>query len=791
MSDSVSSFQDHPAATAPVGRRPGFIHDTWAWAAGYFVGDAPSFWIAMVPMLILSAALFTRSLTSNYIFDEQEALLANPYVNGTKLSFADAVRRDFWGLPPDRSVGSYRPLPNYVWRGVWDAQKGVTHGVNWTVGRLTPAVHSVRRPARPPGWRSWPNLLGLIVGGPALAALALQIARAGRNRLRWGAAVAAVLVGTAVASGALGWLLYIAGAAAVVALVLLLVPVIALPLTVLGGLSLLALANLPTQQHPPVMQPWLFHWLNVLFHAANGAVLVCVVHGFTRRRGLAWLTGAVFVTSAVLTEAVSGVVGIADVMGGLGACLALLALRLPMWAMPFAVFAAVVFGLFSKESALVCIPLVPFAAILFAPLTHGRRPLRWVRGLLALVGAAGALVLYVYLRKLWFPAPMPEELRAPLPETANLLQQAMHWFRGWFHQAPLPRDPLNNPLVDAPDFRFRTAGALRVFWRGLVQVVFPRELSGDYSAPQEPVPEHLHEVENVLGALAFVALPIASLALAVRAWWGERRVYRLLCTAMTCKRSEIDPSMARLRLPALAMLGAVGLMWILVAYFPHSNIPVLLPTVRAERFWYFPVIGSSLALAAGFTWFFESTRHRWHGAVAVAACVVFLTFQAARARTHAFHYADDLTFWDATRKAVPRSAKAQLNYSVMWGARGRLDVRLHANREALALAPTWPMAHIYLGDTLCRLHRPEEAWPHYREGFKLAPGDPNLIALALQCLWDESALEDHRDELVAMADKHPGSWLAFLANDTLSNGEANNGVDPKHRPRGYNEGPRE
>jgi hypothetical protein len=583
----------------------------------------------------------------------------------------------------------------------------------------------------------------------------------------------------------------LSGGAGVAALLLLLLPVIALPTAVVGGLGLFALAILPTQPHPPVMQPWLFHWLNVLFHAANGAVLVCVVHGITRRRGLAWLTGTIFVTSAVLTEAVSGVVGIADVMGGLGASLALLSLRLPMWAMPFTVFAAVVFGLFSKESALVCIPLIPFAAFVFAPLTHERRPLRWLRGTLAFTGAAGALVLYVYLRKLWFPAPMPEELRTPLPETANLLEHGMHWFRGWFHQAPLPRDPLNNPLVDAPNIKYQTAGALRVFFRGLVQVVFPRQLSGDYSAPQEPVPQHLFEVENVLGAAAFVLIPIIAIALAIRAWWIERRVFRLLCGSTGRSRKELDPNLARLRLPMLGMLGAVGLMWVVVAYFPHSNIPVLLPTVRAERFWYFPVIGSSLALAAGFTWLYESTRQRWHGALAVGICAAFLTFQAARARTHAFHYADDLAFWDATRKAVPRSAKAHLNYSVMWGARGRLDIRLHANKEALALAPSWPMAYIYLGDTLCRLHRPEEAWPYYQQGFEKAPGDPNLIALSLQCLWDEVALEDHRDELLTMSKKHPGSWLEYLVNDIFNHGEENNGVDPKYRPRGYNEGPRE
>ena len=236
------------------------------------------------------------------------------------------------------------------------------------------------------------------------------------------------------------------------------------------------------------------------------------------------------------------------------------------------------------------------------------------------------------------------------------------------------------------------------------------------------------------------------------------------------------------------------LLWIVVSFFPVSNIPVLLPTIRAERFWYFPAIGSSLVIAMGF-----ATLARWypHGAmrkVVVGFVLLFFGVQAVCARRHANDYTDDLTFWDATRKAVPRSAKAHLNYSVMKGARGDLDARLDASRTALELAPQWPMASIYLGDTLCRLHRAPEAWPHYMRGFDLASNDVNLVALALQCLWDEKMLTPEspiRQELESIKDLHAGSWVAYLANDILAKGEEHNGVDPKYRPRGYNEGPKD
>ena len=70
----------------------------------------------------------------------------------------------------------------------------------------------------------------------------------------------------------------------------------------------------------------------------------------------------------------------------------------------------------------------------------------------------------------------------------------------------------------------------------------------------------------------------------------------------------------------------------------------------------------------------------------------------------------------------------------------------------------------------------------------------NLVALALQCLWDEKALapdSQFRTDLEGLKDLHAGSWVQYLANDILEKGEEHNGVDPKYRPRGYNEGPKD
>jgi hypothetical protein len=406
--------------------------------------------------------------------------------------------------------------------------------------------------------------------------------------------------------------------------------------------------------------------------------------------------------------------------------------------------------------------------------------------LVALIATVSAFVLYVEFRKRWFPSPLSSELLEPLAPNATRGARAMRAFLRWFHQPALPKDPLNNPLIQA-DFLHRAAGALRVYWRGLVQLVFPYTLSGDYSFPQEPVPERLVFPESVLGALAMVLPPLIAIGAWLRAIVHRRRAMR----AAADVEFEGPPSGEPYLAGAGHALLAVALVWIVVSYFPHSNIPVLLPTVRAERFLYFPAIGSSILLAWYFAAFHRNNATAFTRGLGQILFVLFFGFQSFKARVHAFDYADDLAFWKATKQAVPRSAKAHLNYSVMWGARGHLDTRLEESNIAVNLAPKWPMAHIYLGDTLCRLHRANEAWPHYVAGFKLADNDPNLIALALQCLWDEGAFKAHEPELIVLADEHPDSWLDFLVKDLSNNGTEHGGINPKYRPRGYNEGPKE
>lgn len=471
--------------------------------------------------------------------------------------------------------------------------------------------------------------------------------------------------------------------------------------------------------------PLYLQLVNVLMHGLLAALLGRISWRVTRDAEAAWTTSLAFVTLALAVEVVSGVVGLADILAGIAAA-ALLELALVPGARGLVLVAATTFfGLLAKETLVSVLPLVVLFALVFGPRGAGFR--RWVFVLgWALVGVA----LYVVLRQSCFP------------------------FEASFG---LPLDAVNNPLLGR-GFVERLPTAWAIYAAGASQLVVPIGLSGDYSLAHS-VPAGW-TVAAVVGAAA---------------WWLAIGFGVLLL--WPSKRSE-ERARSREKLVGFALL------WVPLVHLPVSNAFVLLPTIRADRLWYLPALGFCLGLGALVSWALSNSRSR---PVALAALGFFLAMQAFAARSHAFDFSNDLTFWRATVRAAPRSAKARLNLGVMLGARGQTEARVSVTREAVALAPDWPMGHVYLGDALCRRERLDEAWLSYRRGFELGSNQRGLVSLALQCLWDKKQYPLRARELGDLAARFPGSWLAYLVRELELSGERNNGIAPAYRPRAYNE----
>jgi len=309
-------------------------------------------------------------------------------------------------------------------------------------------------------------------------------------------------------------------------------------------------------------EPALFHAVNVVGHAAVSGLAVLLLASLVPA-GAAFLGGLLFAVHPVHVEAVSNVVGLAEIASAvfyLGACLLFVRWRRrvgPGRVAALGLLYALAF--LTKESA---------------------------------VTLPGALVLL----DLWLDRSRISDLpgyvkgRLGLLLTLSGVAAAILWARtGVLGSVANPYPPLGaDILAEVP--RIWTVAAV---WPHYVRLlVFPLELSPDYSPA---VVEILHgwNAANVLG----VGLILALLGLAWVAWRADAGD----------PEGEIWSGSAALTL---------GILWFVITISPISNVFFLSGVLLAERTLYIP----SLGFAVGAGWLLRAVGRRTpRGAVAVTA----------------------------------------------------------------------------------------------------------------------------------------------------------------------------
>jgi tetratricopeptide (TPR) repeat protein len=280
-------------------------------------------------------------------------------------------------------------------------------------------------------------------------------------------------------------------------------------------------------------RPFSFHVVNLLLHLAVTLTAWALLARLLSSPRAAWLAAALFAVHPVHTEAVSSIVGRAEILAALGVLVSLLATtravldrqRSGRWLLVAGgAFAA---GLLSKESAFTAIALAPLVHWWIAPRDDWRRRLAVVTPY-AIVGLG-----YLALR------------------SAIIGSVAM----------PHPPDPLDNPLayVDSAT-RVRTAAIVLADYASLL--IAPLRLSADYSLDQVPLALRWSDPR----ALAAFAILAALAGAAVVGW---------------ARRSE-------LALAALLFAAPLAL---------TANILFPIGTIKAERLLYLPSLGACLAAA--------------------------------------------------------------------------------------------------------------------------------------------------------------------------------------------------
>ncbi|MGH7786015.1 MAG: tetratricopeptide repeat protein [Candidatus Binatia bacterium] len=462
-----------------------------------------------------------------------------------------------------------------------------------------------------------------------------------------------------------------------------------------------------------------YHAVNLLLHVACAALVYALILQLGQAPLAAGLAAALFGLHPVATEAVTNIVGRADLLAALAVLAGLLchvrattARGAAAWGWRAALAASFLAGLLSKESAVV-LPILILAWELVA-----QRPRR--------AGWASALG-----RDGWVLVPVLAGVGVA---------------RWWVVQQSWPAEAsaLDNPIL-AAEFWAGRATALKVLGLQLWTLAWPVHLSADYSANQVPLSGWPPDA----GTLLSIAVVGALLGAVV---WLYRRptpppaprdrrppVEDHLPAAPERRPRDRRPAGDERRPPGDSSPAALGagephrpvepalcflILFYFVAVLPTANLIVPIGSIMADRFLYLPLVGfaGTVAVAAHHL---AGERHR---RTLLAASAVVLLACGWRTAQRNRDWTDDASLWASAVAAAPRSAKAHMAYAatlVREGAPPDLDGAIAAVRRALAIEPDYLLAQLDLGGYLLQqgdqvaAAQPAAAADTYREAVRV------------------------------------------------------------------------
>jgi tetratricopeptide (TPR) repeat protein len=350
--------------------------------------------------------------------------------------------------------------------------------------------------------------------------------------------------------------------------------------------------------------------VNVALHAVASVLVLGLGRSLGAPLVVAGAAGLLFAVHPVHTEAVTGIVGRAELLAAVFVLLALLLHRrsqavgrpLP-WRAGAA--AAYLLALLSKENAITLLGLAALGDALF-PVRSGRpRP---------------SIIRRLGNDYLWFV----------------LVTVAVLMLRGTVVGfASPPATPLNNPLIPrqpptalgnvyGATFAEAKLTAIAVLGEYLRLLLWPVRLSCDYSLAALPVVRSVGDLRFWLGLMVLGGVVTACVGL-----WRR------------------------------APLVAFGLGFLAVSFALSTNLVVRIGTICAERLLYLPSAGFLIAVAAGlgFLW-----QHRRGSPAVLLALLLGLALASARTWTRNRDWHDETALWGSAVQVVPGSAKAQTEW---------------------------------------------------------------------------------------------------------------------------------
>jgi tetratricopeptide (TPR) repeat protein len=469
--------------------------------------------------------------------------------------------------------------------------------------------------------------------------------------------------------------------------------------------------------------PFASHLVNALLHLATALLLMLCVLRFGGGPLIATVAAAIFAAHPLLLQAVSNVVGRADLLAASCSLAALLCLNasrkhpgapaagpVRMRAASWGAAAMLFLALGAKEIALAT-PLLLLAHEALFRFTEREPGSRWwIERSAALAPSGLSLAVYLGLRTAAIEGfPGLQQLRA--------------------------MDNVLLGLEGAP----RVATALAMLGRYTALLFFPRRLSFDYSGTAIPVEPSLFAPLPILGLLVLLLLA----GLVAVPWIFRNRA----------NRSDPD----RLRLVSVAAL------LVLLPYSIVGNLLVLNGAGFAERMIYFPATGFSILLAAALSALLHPVRPDRRPLWSAVILLPLLIAGTLTTRSLSTMWKNEQELFSVAIDSTPGSLRAHYSLADVRRGQGRPDEALSlyrraveiapdhapswqwtgvieanrgnneaaeaALRQAVTLRPSLATARMYLGILLARTGRPAEAETSLRIALRW---DPRLLVARAQ-----------------------------------------------------------
>lgn len=423
--------------------------------------------------------------------------------------------------------------------------------------------------------------------------------------------------------------------------------------------------------------PFSYHLVNLILHLFNSILvfLLCLYLFESWRWVSSLIVSLLFVTHPIHTEAVTGIVGRAEL---LCFCFYILSLLFYLKArLPNSSHTTVCYllslgsyflALLSKESAVTLLGVV----ILIDWLYHYQGQLKAMleNGLHTIkrnyLGFILATLVYVILRFLILKNPLN-------PGSIPLL---------------------DNPLIAASSWQ-RIITALKIIGNYIILLIFPIKLSADYSYNQIPVSTTVFEPEFLCSLLLIVT------AVGLAFWWSRKM-----------------------------KVISFSLFFFFITLSITSNLLLIVGTIMAERLLYLPSLGFCIfvvalgqkALAG------VSQKRRVFSLYSLAVVVVFLiSLYALRSLIRNRDWKDEAHLFSSVVRNAPQSARGHNQMAAVYFQNGNYKLALKEARRAVEIYPDYKEAHYSLGTTYSKIAQYDKAVIELTRALRIHPRYPSAI----------------------------------------------------------------